>query len=895
MSSFRNLDGKCLFFTTIVLLLSSTYTAAVTVQDILPTLSLKQKIGQMTQLNIDMILQSGSTTQLDPAKMKTAFVDYGVGSIINSPYAGACGGFTRDDWRSFVGEIQAYVLANSNSSPAVPLLYGLDSVHGVNYCLNATYFPHNTGAAAMFNPSYYRQQGMITALETRTLGIPWMFSPVLGLGHQPLWSRLYETLGEDPHIGETYAAAYTQGALQDTRTFFPSLNYTPCSPCAKHYFGYSAPISGKDRTDAWIPDAYLKQYFQPSFEAAIGEGTFSVMINSGSINGIPAHASKVLLTDILRTELGMNGVAVTDWQDIEKLQIYHALAATPSEAIQLALNAGVDMSMVPDDYSFPDTLYALVMNSTIPESRLDISVTRILQMKIDLGLFTDPVVPSALMNFDVGQTFAQDIALNATRESITLLANNPLPGNPNTMVLPLTWLQKGQNILVTGPSAIDLTNLCGGWTIHWQGAKNGAGCSELFSNGVGQPIGDAVTTIATPLGITVTIFQGVNFTDYTPANLNQAAAYAASADVIIMAIGEPPESETPGSTNDLSISPAQSALYTAISSASKAPIVTVLIEPRPRVLGSIADGSSAILMGYLPCVKGGQAIAEILFGITNPSGRLPITYPRTTNDLDVYYHKPWNAAVEISSKDSVAFAKHVSGTVDPDTNPMYHDPLFPFGTGLSYSNITYSNLVINPSSAVPASAVINVTLNVYNAGPYEAKHSILVFIRQYYRNAITPEEKLLKAYTKVTIPVGTNILVTIPINISTALFYWTPTLDKVVDAGVYSIMVGNLSTDLTVTSNGIFEWDDSNHRWFLREKGNVATNDVHNGTIYDGSSVRTNAKNKMEHDTTERNTVLLDSFVDEMYASESIRPTGPLAKSVAKAILKKELRKKGGN
>ena len=857
--------------------LPSSFTKSITVDDILPTLTLRQKIGQMTQLNIDMLLQSGSLTILDPNKMKTAFYNYGVGSVINSPYSGSCGGFTRDDWRNFITQIQTFVLNNSNGSN-IPLLYGLDSVHGVNYCLNSTLFPHNTGAGAMFNPDYYRQQGMITALETRTLGIPWMFSPVLGLGHQPLWPRLYESLGEDPHVGETYAAAYTLGALQDTRTFIPALNYTACSPCAKHYFGYSAPFSGKDRTDAWIPDAYLKQYFQPAFQAAIAEGTFSVMINSASINGVPAHASSVLLTDILRAELGMNGVAVTDWQDIEKLQVYHAFAATPAEAITLAINAGVDMSMVPDDYSFPDVLYDLVMNGTIPESRLDLSVTRILQMKIDLGLFEEPVVPAALENFDVGQNFAQEIALNATRESITLLQNNPLTSMPNTTVLPLTWLNKGQNIFVTGPSAVDMTALCGGWTIHWQGAKNGGSCTELFANGVGQPIGDAITTIATPLGITVTVFQGANFSDFTQANLNQAATYAASADVIIFAIGEPPESETPGNTDDLSISPAQLALYNAISAASKAPIVTILIEPRPRILGTIADGSAGLIMGYLPCVKGGQAIAEILFGITNPSGRLPITYPRTANDLDVYFHKPWNAAVEISSKDSANYLEFQSLylDVDPDTNPMYHDPLFQFGTGLSYSNLTYSNLAISPSSFTPASGIINITLNVYNAGPYDAKDSILVFIRQLYRNPITPEQKLLKAYTKVMIPVNTMVPISIPLNVSQALFYWTPSLEKVVDAGVYNIMVGSLSTNLTVTTSGIFEWESNSKQWYLNE---------HSATNKQENSIMDNT-NKLSPDT------MIDQIVDEMYRMDTIRPTGPLAKSVGKALMKEKLREK---
>jgi beta-glucosidase len=472
--------------------------------------------------------------------------------------------------------------------------------------------------------------------------------------------------------------------------------------------------------------------------------------------------------------------------------MYHNIAPTAADSIVASLTAGVDMSMVPEDLSFPAVLAALVANGTIPEARLDESVTRILQLKIDLGLFDTPVVPPALANFTVGSAWAQGVALNATRESLTLLKNGfaPAPAAPGTPLLPLQpWLAPGGRIAVIGPAAVDLTALCGGWTIHWQGARAGGACPEAgFAPGVGAPLGDAVAAAAAPRGVAVTVVQGANFSDASPAGLAAAAAAAASADVIVLALGEAPESETPGNTPGLELDPAQAALFAAVNATGK-PIVTVLVEPRPRILGAVADGSAAIIMAYLPCVHGGTALAEALFGDLNPSGRLPITYPRTTGDLDVYYHKPHGEAAP---------------PWDPDTDPEFHNPLFQFGTGLSYSALSYAGLAVTPAAA-PAGAVFNVTVTVSNAGPFDAKDAVLVFVRQLYRAAITPEQRALKGFTKVDVAVGAAVTVTVPLP-ADALSYWTPSLERVIDAGEYVVMVGNLSVPLTVTTPGVFEW-----------------------------------------------------------------------------------------
>jgi len=480
------------------------------------------------------------------------------------------------------------------------------------------------------------------------------------------------------------------------------------------------------------------------------------------------------------------GVAVTDWQDIIKLTDYHYLAATPAEAIALAINAGVDMSMVPYDAGlFAPILAQLVANGTISEARIDESVRRVLQLKIDVGLFQDPIVPPALAGRILGGPADQALSLNTTRKSITLLQNNVGTGASTSgkPVLPLTgWLPKaGAKILVVGPAGDPRANLCGGWSLQWGGQTN---C--VFQAGIGSTIGQAVTALGASLAsATTTVMQGVNFTDSSPAILSQVTAAAAASDVVILAIGEAPESETPGSTQDLTISDAQLALFAAIN-ATATPVVTILVEPRPRVLGPIADGSAGIVMAYLPCLHGGQAIAEVLWGVTNPSGKLPLTYPRTTGDLDVYYRKPTDGAVE---------------GVPPT---LYHNPLFDFGSGLSYSTLSYDGIALaGVSSGGPAVApgeVVNVTVTITNHGPYPAEESVLVFVRQLYRAAITPETRMLKAFQRVPLPVGATTTVTLPLDTSN-LAYWTPSLVSQIDAGVYNVTAGGQTAQLTVTGS----------------------------------------------------------------------------------------------
>ncbi len=777
---------------------------------LLAQLTLKQKIGQLTQI-VGSDLTVDGTTLLDPAKLAVLVDTYGVGSFLGpitgcetDPVGQPRSSTSFAAWRNFTSSLQAYVLTHQgNVTPPIPMLYGIDSVHGANFLDNAAWFQHAFGLAASFRPTLARKIAAVATLDTRAMGAAWVFAPILGLAINPLWSRFYETFGEDPFVGQQFGAAFVLGT-QDAGASLAGggVNYTLASPSMKHFMGYSFTRTGKDRTDAWLPDAYLKQYAQPAFAAAITATNFkaaSVMVNSASINGVPAHASAALLTDLLRVELGCAGcVALTDWQDILKLHDYHNVAASPADAIVMGLAAGLDMSMVPSLSSplgnpfFADVLLSLVQNGTVSESRVDESVLRVLQLKIDLGLFEAPTWPPQLDGRVPGN--ADDIALadEVVRESLTLLKNGPAPagrtGSSNVLPLP-AWLPAGATILVVGPASVDLAALCGGWSLGLPPGGNGAcGSPTPF---LSASIANRTALAASALGFTVISMQGANFTSSDPAQLALVTAAAQKADVVVLAVGEAPEKETAGDTEDLTLHPAQMALFAALN-ATSTPLVTVLVEPRPRILGALADGSSAILMAYLPCISGAQGIADVLLGASNPSGRLPFTYPRTSGDLDVYFHKRWENSVAYEGVPSV----------------VYHNPLFDFGWGLGYSPLAYSGLVLSPAS-VPAGGIVNVSVTVTNMGEMDANETTLVFVAQLFRAAISPEDRLLKGFAKTLVPKGQSVTVSVLVD-THELSYWNPALERVIDAGVYNVTVGGLAAPLTLTSSGRFVADGKN-------------------------------------------------------------------------------------
>src|SRR6266481_589507 len=622
------------------------------IEALLMRMTLEEKVGQMTQLAIGMIAKGqDQTIQIDPAKLDKAIGHYGVGSILNVHEQA----LTVDKWHEIIGQIQT---AAKKTRLGIPVIYGIDSIHGANYVQGATLFPQEIGMAATWNPELMKRGSEIAAMETRAAGIPWSFSPVLDIGRQPLWPRFYETFGEDPYLVKVMGVAFVRG-MEGSDVG----SQAHVATSLKHYMGYSFSFNGRDRTPAWIPENYLREYFLPTFAAAVKAGARTVMVNSAEINGVPGHINHHILTDILRGELGFDGFVVSDWEDIKKLVTTWRIAATEKEATRLAVMAGIDMSMVPSDYSFSDNLLALVKEGAVPQSRIDEAVRRILRVKFELGLFENPR-PQAALKSKIGLPESRQASLQAARESMTLLKNtgDRLP------------LAKDRKILVTGPTADSLISLNNGWTYVWQGSEPSLYPKDraTIRQAIEAKLGGANVTYAPGTKITRRAGSPSNS---TPTNIDEEvdiqAAVAASrnSDVVVLCLGEGSYCETPGTISDLTLGAPQLKLAEAIEATGK-PVVIVLAEGRPRIINRIVNGAGAILMAYNPGNEGGQAIADALFGDINPSGKLPFTYPRSVNGLITYDHPTFET--------------------EGDRSAM--KPQLEFGAGLSYTSFSYSDL-----------------------------------------------------------------------------------------------------------------------------------------------------------------------------------------------------------
>jgi len=729
------------------------------IEDLVKRMTLEEKVGQMTQLAIGAIA-SGQDQQIkvDPVKLENAIVKYGVGSVLNV----AEQALTVDHWHQIIGQIQE--AATKKTRLGIPMIYGIDSIHGANYVQGATLFPQEIGMAATFNPELMKRAAEITAIETRAAGLPWSFSPVLDLGRNPLWPRFWETFGEDPYLAKVMGVAFVRG-LEGTDV--SSSNAVASS--LKHYMGYSFPLTGRDRTPAWIPENYLREYFLPTFEAAIKAGARTIMINSGEINGVPGHINRHILTDILRTELGFKGLVVSDWQDIKKLVNVWRIAADEKEATRLAVLAGIDMSMVPNDLSFADHLIALVKEGAVPQSRIDEAVRRILWVKFELGLFEKPM-PDASLKSKFGLAEYRQVSLQAARESITLLKNS-------NNILPLA---KTAKVLVTGPTSDSLISMNNGWTYVWQGSEEGLYPKDRHT---------IRKAIETKIGANnVTFVQGTKITrpPNTPSNntptdqeeevdIAAAVRAAQNVDVIVLALGEGSYCETPGNITDLTIGAPQLKLAEALKATGK-PIVLVLVEGRPRIINRIADDASAILMAYNPSHEGGTAIADVLFGDVNPSGKLPFTYPRTPNGLINYDHKPFET--ENTSFGNMAF-----------------NPQFGFGEGLSYTTFAYSDLRVGKQT-ISANEELPVSVTVKNTGNRAGKEAVLVYVSDLVAS-ISPPGKRLRRFAKVSLEAGESRTLTFKLRREDLSFIGTDN-KPVVEPGEFEVRIAGLTQKFTV-------------------------------------------------------------------------------------------------
>jgi len=708
------------------------------VRDLVSKMTLEEKVGQMTQLEIGMISTGQSAAlKIDPAKLEKAIVTYGVGSILNVNDEA----MTPAKWKEVIGAIQA---AAARTRFKVPVVYGIDSIHGATYVKGATLFPQPLGMAATWNPELMMEGSRVTAAETRSAGIPWNFSPVLDVGRQPLWPRLYETFGEDTYLATVMGVATVRGYQAADAS-----DGTRVAACLKHYIGYSVPTTGHDRTPALVPEITLREYLLPPFAAAVKAGALSVMVNSGEINGVPGHFNKWLLTDVLRGELGFDGVAVSDWEDIKKAVTVHRAAPTEKDATRLSVMAGVDMSMVPNDYSFADLLIQLVKEGAVPQSRIDEAVSRILLMKARLGLFDEPMRGAEA---PLGTPEARLAALKAARESLVLLKND---GG----TLPLA---PGKKVLLTGPTADSQPALNNGWTWTWQGDRAAAYPTD-------RPTVRAA--LAAKLGPSLVYVPGASY----DKEIDVAAAVAAAktADVIVLSLGEMSYAETPGNIDDLDLPDAQLRLAEAMQKTGK-PVVLLLVEARPRIVRTIEPGAAAIVYAPNPGLEGGQAITDVLTGDVNPSGKLPITYPRHPNALRTYDHKAFEDA-------------------DQGFGLKAYKPQFEFGFGLSYTTFAYEGLTVG---APAADGAVPVSVTVSNTGARPGAEVVQLYLTDQFAS-VTPPVKRLRRFAKVALGTGEGKTVRFDLRREDFSFVgadgkWT------FEPGAFTVAVGGLKQDLTL-------------------------------------------------------------------------------------------------
>ena len=726
---------------------------------LLKQMTLEEKVGQMAQVAIDAIGKvdySKQTFTVDPDKINDVVVNYKAGSILNTP-PGIL--LSAGQWNQVLNDIQN---AAKKTKLKIPVLYGLDDIHGVNYAAGTTLFPQEIGQAATWNRQLVYEGAVITAYESRAVGVPWTFSPVLDLGTNPEWPRIWEDYGQDRFLSAELGVQFVRG-IQD-----PLGSKEKLAVSLKHFMAYSDPKSGHDRTDAWIPENYLREYHLPPFAATVKAGARTVMVNSALINGIPTHINKHILTDILKNELHFTGFVVTDWQDIENIYRRDKIAKNMKEAIMLSINAGIDMSMIPYNYKeFCTDLIALVKEGKVSQSRIDDAVRRILRVKYELDLFNTPT--TFLKDYPkFASPEFQKAAYNTAAESIILLKNN-------NSVLPLP---KAAKILVTGPNANSMRCLNGGWTYTWQGDR---------TNEIGQQYNTILEAITNKFGKeNVNYVQGVAYKERGPyfqdsiINLDAAAQAAANADYVVLCIGENSYTETPGNLEDLSLSDNQIALANALIKIGK-PVILVLTEGRPRIISKIEPGAAGILDAFLPGNYGGDALADIIAGDVNPSGKLPITYPRYTNSLVGYIHK----------------------VSEGEGNPQGGEftPQFRFGFGLSYTNFSYSDLRINKNTFGPDETA-TITLTVKNTGNRDGKEVVELFVSD-LQASFTPDVKRLRGFEKIDLKAGESKTVTFSVPLKQLVFLGID-LKKHLEEGEFNVQVGTLQQNFSVNKTIVF-------------------------------------------------------------------------------------------
>ena len=738
------------------------------IEKTLSKMTLDEKIGQMLELNLDIMgkYDANRVWQLNETMLDTCISKWKVGSILNAPGTRAA---TVEQWQEWIRLIQK----KSMKYIGIPDIYGLDHNHGVTYTQGGTLFPQPINMAATFNTELVKTGAEITAYESRAANCPWVYNPVVDLGRDPRWPRIYESFGEDAVVNAKMVEAQIKGYQGDDPNH---LGRYHVGTSTKHYFAYGAPWTGKDRTPAYIsPQMLREKYFEP-FRAAAMAGTLTMMVNSGSINGVPVHASYEYLTKWLKEDLQWDGMLVTDWADINNLFTRERVAKDKKDAIRIAINAGIDMSMDPYSVDFCILLKELVQEGKVSMSRIDDAVRRILRVKYRLNLFDEPNTGGKGYEKFGSQEFAQK-ALQAAEESIVLLKNEG-------SFLPLT---KGKRLLLTGPNANQMRCLLGGWSYTWQGSK---------AEDLSEPYNTIYEALCNKYGKeNIVLEQGVTYNErgkYYEENkpqIEKAVSAAADCDVIIACIGENSYTETPGNLTDLWLSENQRNLVKALAKTGK-PIILVLNEGRPRLIADIEPLAKAIVNTLIPGNYGGDALANLLAGDANFSAKMPYTYPKEINSLNTYDYK---VSEEVGT---------MAGAYDYDAKVSLQ---WPFGYGLSYTTYEYSNLKVS-ASEFTSEDVLTVSVDVKNMGNRVGKEAVLLYSSDLVASVV-PDNKRLRDFAKIELQPGEVKTVTFRLPAKKLAFVgadgrWT------LEEGDFLLKVGRLSAPVVCKETKV--WDTPN-------------------------------------------------------------------------------------